>query len=293
MDDATQISVLKQLLLKDVAYLCTRSDLEWSKAIFQTLRDIRDPKIKAVIFGGTLRSLLLTRLKNKGIGRPRDVDIVIAGASMETIRDRFAIYTKRETRFGGLQIERANKQFDMWPLLDTWAFKQDNIESPEFSTLPYTTFFNLEAIAVDVWAQPGHRRKIYSGDDQFFKGILEEKIEINREENPYPTLCVVRSLVMASSTGFAFGPRLARYLATRGATISDAELVDTQTKDYGRTLHSIDTLRRWLDYVTECYKQDNRSVIEIAASQLELWPEETKPSIIKFHILSDLGNTIS
>lgn len=276
MDREATISRLKACLLRDVAYLCQRNDLRWNEPIVRTLRDIREANAQAVLFGGTLRSLLLSRLrKRRHVGRPRDVDIVVAGMNMDVLRERFRALITRETRFGGLQLQRVNWQFDVWPIQCTWAFVQDDTQSPQFAALPYTTFFNLEAIAVDVWPSPGRPRTIYSGDNQFFEGIISRVIEINREENPFPALCVVRSLVMASSTGFSIGPRLAQYLALKATSISNEELVDAQRKHYGRIRCQISTMRRWLDHVTDCYLQNSQSTVALPIPrQMTLWPEE-------------------
>jgi hypothetical protein len=90
MDKHARISRLKAMLLKDVASLCSRRDRLWSEPIVHTLQDIRRANVRAVLFGGTLRSLLLSRLQNRRFGRPRDVDIVVAGTSLDALRERFA-----------------------------------------------------------------------------------------------------------------------------------------------------------------------------------------------------------
>src|SRR5437762_3975954 len=162
---------LKRKLLSEVAWLYEQDHRRWKAPIVQTVRELQETGVAAVFFGGTLRSLLLSRLVRRKPGRPRDIDIVIAGASVEHIKDRFRALIKRETRFGGLRFERMNWQFDVWPLDRTWAFLHDKVTAPAFEHLPQTTFFNLEAIAVDVWPHLGRTRNIYSGDDQFFDGI--------------------------------------------------------------------------------------------------------------------------
>jgi len=289
MDKSATISSLKAMLLKDVAYLCRRRDRVWSEPIVDTLRDIRKANVRAVLFGGTLRSLLLSRLQYRRFGRPRDVDIVVAGTSLDVLRERFRSIIVRETRFGGLRLERMNWQFDVWPLHRTWAFLEDGAKDAHFSALPRTTFFNLEAIAVDVWASPGRPRTIYSGNDQFFEGFMSQTLEINRQENPFPSLCVVRAFVMASSTKFAIGPRLAHYLTVNGPPLSDVELEEVQLKHYGRIRCEVGTMRKWLEYVTSCYAQNSHSTISLPRHrQLSLWPEiEIDQSRLNFHILTD------
>ncbi len=284
MDRVTAISQLKERLRQDVGALYQRQDRAWSKPIVELLHQLRESDIRAVFFGGTLRSLLLSRVQNAKFGRPRDVDIVVAGASLEDLRDRFEHSIRRETRFGGLQLERMSWRFDVWPLDRTWAFRDMSDVVPRFAALPSTAFFNLEAVAVDVWAPPGKKRSIYSGRDQFFEGILDRVLEINREDNPFPALCVVRALVFASSTGFAIGPTLARYLA-RHVSISNEELAEVQQRHYGYVRLPCDLMRGWLNRVASHVA--DRPGMPLAFprhKQLALWPQK-EPAMVKFHVL--------
>src|SRR5438128_121469 len=148
MDRALAISRLKDQLRQDVGALYRRDDREWSRPIVETLHHLRRSNVKAVFFGGTLRALLLARLQQGRFGRPRDLDIVVSGASLDELRERFQHSVRRETRFGGLQLECMNWQFDIWPLEHTWAFQTQPELIPQFAALPLTTFFNLEAVAV-------------------------------------------------------------------------------------------------------------------------------------------------
>lgn len=287
MDRLTKISQLKAHLRKDIAYLCSRADLAWSKPIVRTLREIREAKLRAVFFGGTMRSLLVSRLLGKGPGRPRDLDIVVAGGNVDALRERFGGLIARETRFGGLKLRRERWQFDVWPVERTWAFIKDESKSPDFASLPSTTFFNLESIAMDAWVEPGRTRTIYSGDDQFFDGLITRTLEINLEENPFPVLCVVRSLVMATATEFSIGPRLARYLSQHGAGVSGAELEDIQRHHYGVVRHTGETMRRWLDHVSESYSRDARSPVRLPVPrQLTFWPDDDEGPAMNLHFFS-------
>jgi hypothetical protein len=223
MADRVQIELLKKLLREEVASFCRQDEGSWRKSIADTISEIREQKWNAVFFGGTLRSLLLSRLNNNEPGRPRDIDIVMSGASLEEMRSSFEPYISRQTRFGGLQLKRVNWQFDVWPLKETFALKEQGVQAPTFSDLPYTTFFNVEAVAVEIWPKRGHPRRIFSGDDQFFQGITTRTIELNREENPFPKLCVVRALVMAANLQWKVGPRLLAYLGKHGEAMSPAD----------------------------------------------------------------------
>ncbi len=287
VSDTDKLS-LKRALLKDVAYLCRHAERQWNEPIVKTLRDIREVGSGAVIFGGTLRSLLISRLFRRQPGRPRDVDVVVAGTTVAQLKERFRDGHARETRFGGLRIEHMKWQFDVWPLNRTWAFVRDNVVNPDFSALPRTTFFNLEAIAVDVWPTTlGCARKIYSGDDQFFDGILSRTLELNREENPFPELCVVRSLVMAANLDFIIGPRLAKYLTAHGRSISKNELNDVQRNHYGAIRYDGDILKKWIAQIAETVSCDGHSAVRLPVPrQLTFWPEEEAPTSLHVHVLT-------
>ena len=250
MDNPIAITQLKAMLQREVSSICTYKVNAWNAPIATVLNEIKESNIDAVFFGGTLRTLLLSRLHLQRNGRPRDVDLVVVGTDIHELKQRFKKNLIRETRFGGLQIRLSNWDFDIWPLHQTWAFLRDEVNNPQLSDLPYTTFFNLEAIAVDIKEQGTNQgRTIYSGDEQFFRGILTKTLEINRIDNPFPALCVVRAFVLVLSTKFSIGPRLTHYLVTTGPTLTDDELFESQMAHYGQIYGSVKQIREWLDKV--------------------------------------------
>jgi hypothetical protein len=186
----------------------------------------------------------------------------------------FEHFVSRETRFGGLQLRRADSLFDVWPLERTWALVQEQVSRPDFDDLPRTTFLNIEAIAVEVWPSDGSReRRLFSGDDQFFRAVLHRVLDINREENPYPELCVVRSLVMSHDTGFALGGRLARYVVNHGQRLSATLLEEVQQKHYGTLRVAGPTMVGWIHTIADALERDptsetvhpGRAVVELPA----------------------------
>lgn len=270
MDKDQAISTLKHLVQNDIGYLCRRTDLVWNSPIVQTLRDLRNCGGSSVFFGGAIRSLLFSRLIRGRFGRPRDVDIVVNEMTIEGLRERFGSLVSRETRFGGLQLIREQWHFDIWPLNRTWAFVNDNSERPTFNDLPHTTFFNLEAIAVEVWPTPGASRVIFSGDDQFFEGVVSRTLEINREENPFPALCVIRALVLAAGMDMAIGPKLADYLARHSCHVTDDELGTVQLKHYGSIRVAPETARSWLTHLRTAVGR-----LQGSRLQLPIWKQRT------------------
>jgi len=249
MVDINSVELLKALLRREVELFCRRLDPLWHD-ISHVVSAIQRNQWQAVFFGGTLRSLLMSRLVNGRPGRPRDVDIVIQGPPLEILRELFGSLISRETRFGGFHLHDAGWEFDVWPLERTWGIVQDRIAHPDFGNLPNTTFLNIEAAAIDIWPGISGERQIYSGDDHFFKAIIERVVEVNRIENPFPELCVVRSLILVSELEFRIGPRLALYVAEHGPAISESELETVQHRHYGAVRVPGAILREWIKSVT-------------------------------------------
>jgi len=132
------------------------------------LTKLRKAQWQAVFFGGTLRSLLLGRNFFPVAGKTRDIDIVVKGTGIEELRNQYLAYLYRETRFGGLKLQRSEWQFDLWPLDKTWALKHEGSVTADFDVLPSTTTFNLEAIGSRGMATTGKPRVVFSGANQFF-----------------------------------------------------------------------------------------------------------------------------
>ncbi len=249
MDGRTTVEDLKRQLREEVRSLFRRNGSVWKEPILDVVQELRAANVPAVLFGGTLRSLLASRVFQRKLGRPRDIDIVVSGATLSQLEKRFCHILARRTRFGGLRLQSGVWQFDVWPVGETWAFKQDRAAGvAEFATLPATTTFNLEAVAVEAWPLHGGRRALFAGNDQFFKGILAKTIELNLEDNPFPELTVVRGVILASELGFGIGPRLTGYIGEVGASMNEDAVERIQADHYGevrmssRALH--DSIKR-------------------------------------------------
>jgi len=182
----------------------------------------------AVIFGGTLRDLLL----HGSAEQPRDVDVVVDVPSIDTLMEVFSASVKRRTRYGGLHLYVGAWPVDLWPLTSTWAFQDGRVRNLGFCSLPSTTFLNVEAVAVDLWPQPLHGRRIY--ERGFFDAVSNRTLDVNWADNPFPELCVVRSLVTAAKLDFSISPRLRQYIVDHGRRMSAHDLEVVQTKHYGK-----------------------------------------------------------
>jgi hypothetical protein len=241
-----QRAALISRLRSDFIYL-SMGKAAWSAAVSTVAARLRESGLRAVVFGGCLRSLVLARQGRAGLGRPRDVDIVVDCDEVGQIEATLRHLPFRRNRFGGLHVEHQGWQFDLWPLRQTWAFRGAGIRSTGFAALPETTFFNLEALALEVWAPRRHFRRIYCGDGQFFDGVLGRVLEVNVEENPFPALCLARTFVFANSTGFRVGPRLRDYLRAHSGLARTAEFLRAQESHYGCVRVTTEVFLRWVE----------------------------------------------
>lgn len=281
------IPSLKRQLLDDVGTLFHRNGALWKEPILEVLDRLRRSNVRAVLFGGTLRSLLVSRVFQSRFGRPRDIDVVIAGVPLSDLEQRFGEMLNRRTRFGGLQLRRGSWQFDVWPVSETWAFKEGHAAPATFAQLPSTTPFNLEAIAVEVWPGHGRSRMVFSGDDQFFEGILSRTLELNRSDSPFPDLTVVRALVMAAELRFRIGPRLVAYIRDIAPALTEARVDHIQATHYGHSRIESRTLMELATHVSR-HQFHGRNLSLPPVGQLQLWradEQDEEAPRLKFHVL--------
>jgi hypothetical protein len=277
---------LKRKLMEEVRALFRRNGSVWKEPILDVLEDLRQSNVRAVLFGGTLRSLLVSRLFHGRPGRPRDVDVVICGAPLSQLEEQFRDILTRRTRFGGLQMKRGSWQFDVWPVNETWGFRHGYTGSADFSNLPSTTTFNLEAVAVEAWPDEHRPRALFSGDDQFFEGILARTLELNRDDSPFPELTVVRALVMASELRFKIGPRLSRLIAVVGPSLDEEMFEQVQSKHYGHARMDTRRLKELVAIVSRRSSDGEPCHLPIMG-QLHLWQSEGElsPPRLNIHYL--------
>lgn len=284
METNLTVADLKRKLLGEVRSLFRRNGSVWKEPILDVLYDLRQSSVRAVLFGGTLRSLLVSRIFHGKPGRPRDIDVVVSGIPLACLEEKFADILARRTRFGGLQLRRGAWQFDLWPVAETWAFKHSDRAGPaSFSGLPSTTPFNLEAIAVEAWTRGGRPRTLFSGNDQFFEGIINRTIELNRSDSPFPELTVVRAIVMASELRFKIGPRLANYIRDAATAINEDVVERVQACHYGYPRIESRTLNESVRMVARQASYGNGCEVP-AAGQLRLWPEGAEMSHARLHV---------
>ncbi len=208
------------------------------------------------LFGGILRGLMLANTGQK----PRDVDVVVENASVDSLFAALSSHTKRKTRFGGLHLMIDDWYFDVWPLCETWAFQRSLVHNCSPANLPKTTFLNIEAVAATV---PSKRSKSEVFSHGFFEALLDRRIEINLEANPFPALCVARSLVMASNLEFEVGPLLAKYMVHYSQVLELEDIHAAHLSHYGKNVCSLQQMDVWLKIIKQAQRHSSSAAVRL------------------------------
>jgi hypothetical protein len=168
--------------------------------------EARRLQLEGFVFGGVIRDILFKGPR----AFPRDVDLVFERRSFERFQQEFRESIVHRNRFGGLYLRIGLVDFDVWPLDDTWAFKHCPEIGVGFERLPKTTFLSIDAIAVELQPKRGAARRVH--ESNFFHSISTKTIDLNLRANPFPALCILRSLVISHRLRFRLTDRLAEYI---------------------------------------------------------------------------------
>jgi hypothetical protein len=208
------------------------------------LRRVEAAGFSSFLFGGLLRDLMTA----SPLAQPRDIDIVIDCLRREEIEDLARDFAIRANRFGGIRV-MSRIPIDLWCLRDTWAFTQGLWpRAPE--NLPKTTFLNVEAVVASITPRDGKvGRRIYSAG--FFEAIDSQTLRLNCPDNPYPALCIVRTIVMARRLDFWLEPGLGEYLVREVSGVSEEDLEQAQRSHYGAIRYGSREVRRLISDVAE------------------------------------------
>lgn len=233
---------------------------------------------EAFIVGGTLRDIMLAP---RSIF-PRDIDIIIAGVSNDTVSATFHDLLRRRTRFNGLHLvnqfhyggitpSRGETYFDVWRLEETWGIRNAKLK-PTIEHFVQTPFLNIDSVAIELVPKGARRRVAECG---FFDALTTRTLEINYAPNPFPSVCIVRSLIMAAKLRFSLGPHLAAYISNYAESNSVNELVDAQRSHYGTVRCDKKELQRWLSRIRAAVNAGLPKVeLPITSSrQLALWTD--------------------
>jgi hypothetical protein len=254
-------------ILRDRVSRFLNSRARLKAPLIAVLRRLSERRLPSVIFGGALRDLMV----HGPATEPRDVDVVVDGASVEDLTKLFQDVVVRRTRFGGLHLNVRGWMVDVWPLSDTWALRELRTGSRDFQALTFTTFLNVEAVVIDL-TNRRMGRQIYSSG--FFEAIRTRVLDINLEENPFPELSAIRTLVTASTIKYGMSRRLARYVVHHLSSTPLEYFVEVQLGHYGRARLDAETLHAWLKIIREQASTQTVIRVPLEPAQLPLWKDQ-------------------
>jgi hypothetical protein len=254
---------LQAALLRERITRLLASHNESQAPLRLALKRLEQSNWPAVIFGGALRDLMVFGNSEA----PRDVDVVVSGVAAADLERVFEDVIHERTRFGGLRLRTKGWLIDIWSLSDTWAFRQAGVMKPTFSELVHTTFLNVEAIAADIATRRGRSREIYTLG--FFEAIERRVLDINFEPNPYPALCVVRSITTALRLKYSLSRRLAEYILRHAGAQPLEQLMKAQESHYGQVRIQQVRMLECLNSIEDQLRTKDAEVIRLPANRQE------------------------
>jgi hypothetical protein len=228
--------------------------------LYNFLEEIKNNNYPAFVCGGTVRNMLLS---NNSI--PRDLDIILGYVSRDQLENLFPGHIKEKTSLGGLKFQVKDWSIDMWPIQDTWAFKEGKVTGKGISDYPKITFLNIDAIAIQLFSKRRRKREIYSKG--FFEAIASRTIELNFEENPAPRECIVRALRIAKKFKFVIGPRLARYMISYANRMGVEELAEIYKRRYTSLNVTAEKLHNCFKSIETQMQASNNRPVKVFAEQ--------------------------
>lgn len=178
-----------------------------------------------LLFGGAVREFFNSNFRVI----PRDFDIIV-NSTIKDFERCFRGIPYKKNQFGGYKLNVDGLIFDIWGLSSTWAFKEKKITEVRKENLPKTVFLNYDSIVYNLCTGD-----LY--DEGFSKAKKDKLLDILLEENPFPELNILRSLVFNKRDKMNYSDCLLSYISDWCKKHNGYEvqlLLEAQNKHYGR-----------------------------------------------------------
>lgn len=152
------------------------------------------------LIGGVLREFI----DHRQIKELRDIDIIIDVHDNDRWLLTLQKYHLQRNRFGGNKINCEGLLIDVWPIGQTWAFREGKINCTpnEYAQhLPETVFLNIDGIIYD-WDQD-----MWFGS-RYHEAMNRQTIDVVLKDNPQIPLNIVRAFVLQEKYHMAFSTAL-------------------------------------------------------------------------------------
>jgi hypothetical protein len=170
----------------------------------------------------------------------------------------------RKTRFGGYALRLEEKHIDLWELKRTWAIEhQPRFDFILDEILPATSCFNITAIVFSLEKNKFFYRK------EFEEGVRRRLLDIVYEPNPFPELCIVKSVEYIRKYGLRSSQRLRRYILKNVERVSN-KLIPIQLSHYGKVWYDEDTIKQFFEVIKSHEERKRRYTRRMNHHQLEL-----------------------
>lgn len=208
-----------------------------SLALFQMLERAGN----LYLIGGVLREY-----RDRGeIHDLRDIDIVIDIRNQNVWKEILETYPPKKNSFGGYKLVCSALIVDIWPLEETWAYREQHIvcEPEEYvRNLPKTVFLNLDAIIYDL-------NEDFWYDEQYLEAMNSHILDVVLEKNPQILLNIVRAMVLKKRYDMSFSEKLRNIIREQMNLEGDfvGKLLEIQEERYGKMIISGEEIDKVLE----------------------------------------------
>ena len=181
---------------------------------------------EVLVFGGLLRDIALFGVKNFN----SDIDLVVDCSSVRLFSffDE-CVYKFKRNKFGGYRVEIGGWTVDVWPMRETWAFKNGYVTFENRESLLQTTITNWDAIAFSF----EDKQIVAAGS--YLECLKIGELDIVMEYNPNPVgvlMRIIRSICDRQAR--ILMPRLVKYLKQELPKWSASQIVNAQINILGK-----------------------------------------------------------
>lgn len=230
----TNIDLQKQFTNKDAInvkehiYLLREQSIEINY-FFTIIENIGE----TVLIGGAIRDIFYGT-------KPRDFDIIInseAGRLEDKLQEKLGGLLLKRNRFGGYKFCVDKYIFDVWSIYDNWAFKTDLLDA-KIDNIKEGAFFNIDSLVLCLKDD-----SFYCNTQLFNDSIRNKCLDIISSDyidsNPFPSINIMRALVLKNKFELDFSPQLKQYIIQwyEKTTKPINEMINAQLKHYGNSKH--------------------------------------------------------
>jgi len=220
------------------------------------------PGAKFAIFGGMLRDISLSNQSNFS----SDIDVVVDQKENTDFVNILKEYETKINSFGGFRVKVGRWYIDLWMLENTWAFKQGLVKEKSFKSLINTTFFNWDAIALEL----GNKKKTLYCKETYFEDLEKKYLTINLEENPNSLGVIAKTLRHFIIDNANISKELANYVICN-INASNKQYIYSKTSEMSKIKGmSKELIDMALKQIHEDIDKENKDVLSFVSPQLEL-----------------------